>query len=313
MNILITGAAGFIGSHMAELLQSKGYSVTGLDNFSEYYNVDLKKRNAKALEIKGIEVLRKDLCNKEDYKKLPTNFDFIIHFAAQPGISAQIEFEDYLQNNFIATQNLLQFALKNKDLKHFFNISTSSIYGLDATFPETTAPEPASHYGVTKLAAEQLVLAESRASKLPASSLRLYSVYGPRERPEKLYTKLISCAFNNESFSLFKGSEHHLRSFTYVGDIVKGILTAVNKYKELNGEIINLGTEENHTTREGIEIVEELLGVKIALTVVPKRAGDQLRTAAKIEKAKEILGYQASTTLKQGLEQQIEWYRKEFL
>ena len=313
MNILITGAAGFIGSHMAELLQKEGYNVTGLDNLSEYYNVELKKRNAKALELKGIEVLRKDLCNKEDYKNLPTNFDFIIHFAAQPGISAQIEFEDYLQNNFIATQNLLQFASQNKELKHFFNISTSSIYGLDATFPETTAPAPASHYGVTKLAAEQLVLAESRAGRLPASSLRLYSVYGPRERPEKLYTKLISCAFNKVPFSLFEGSEHHLRSFTYVGDIVKGILTAVEKYKELNGEIINLGSEENHTTREGIDIVEELLGVKIALTVVPKRAGDQLKTAAKIEKAKELLGYQASTTLKQGLEQQIAWYRKEFL
>lgn len=313
MNILITGAAGFIGSHMAELLNSKGYNVTGLDNFSTYYDVDLKYRNARDLELKGIEVLRKDLCNIEDYTSLPTNFDFIIHFAAQPGISAQIEFEDYLQNNFIATQNLLQFALENKSLKHFFNISTSSIYGLDATFPETTAPAPASHYGVTKLAAEQLVLAESRSGRLSASSLRLYSVYGPRERPEKLYTKLISCAFNNEAFSLFEGSEHHLRSFTYVGDIVKGILAAVEKHKELNGEIINLGTEENHTTREGIAIVEELLGVKIALKVVPKRAGDQLRTAAKIEKAKKILGYQASTTLKQGLEQQIEWYRKEFL
>ena len=298
---------------MAELLQGKDYSVTGLDNFSSYYKVDLKKRNAKALKIKGIEVLRKDLCNKEDYKELPTNFDFIIHFAAQPGISSHIEFEDYLQNNFIATQNLLKFASRNKGLKHFFNISTSSIYGLDATFPETTAPAPASHYGVTKLAAEQLVLAESRSGRLSASSLRLYSVYGPRERPEKLYTKLISCAFNNEPFTLFEGSEHHLRSFTYVGDIVKGILTAVEKYKELNGEIINLGSEENHTTREGIDIVEELLGLKIALTVVPKRAGDQLRTAAKIEKAKKLLGYQASTTLKQGLEQQIAWYRKEFL
>src|SRR5690606_7064608 len=116
-----------------------------------------------------------------------------------------------------------------------------------------------------------------------------------RERPEKLYTKLISCAFNKEPFTLFEGSEQHLRSFTYVGDIVKGILAAVEKHKELNGEIINLGTEENHTTREGIAIVEELLGVKIALKVVPKRAGDQLRTAAKIEKAKEIL------------EQQREW------
>ncbi len=313
MNILITGAAGFIGSHMAELLAASGYNVTGIDNFSPYYDVDLKKRNAAALDLKGIKILKKDLAENESYNDLPEDFDFIIHFAAQPGISAQIEFEDYLRNNVVATQKLLVFARKNKNLKHFFNISTSSIYGLDATFPETTAPAPASNYGVSKLAAEQLVMAESRSGNLNASSLRLYSVYGPRERPEKLYTKLIKCAFNKEAFTLFEGSEQHLRSFTYVGDIVKGILAAVERHSSLNGEIINLGSEESYSTRDGIETVEKQLGVKIDIQVVPKRAGDQLQTAAKIDKAKELLGYTAPTTLAQGLKEQISWYKTEFL
>lgn len=313
MKILVTGAAGFIGSHMSERLQNEGHQVIGIDNFSKYYDVSLKKRNAEALSGKGIKILEMDLREMQMVEKLPSDFDLIIHFAAQPGISSSSTFEEYLTNNIIATQNLLIFANRNKNLKHFFNIATSSIYGIEATFPETEVPKPASWYGVTKLAAEQLVLAESRANRLKASSLRLYSVYGPRERPEKLYTKLIACAFKNEVFTLFKGSEKHLRSFTFVGDIVDGIFKAVQKHEELNGEIINLGTEEEHTTQQGIAYVEELLGIKIKMKITPERPGDQLRTLANIDKARKMLGYNPSTSLKEGLELQIEWYKAEFL
>jgi nucleoside-diphosphate-sugar epimerase len=159
MKVLITGAAGFIGSHAAERLQKEGYTVTGLDNFSDYYDVSLKELNAEALRKKGIEVIKMDLRKPEGFDSLSSNFDFIIHFAAQPGISSESTFEEYFSNNVIATQNLLEFAQKSKNLKHFFNISTSSVYGLEATFPETVAPKPASWYGVSKLAAEQLALA----------------------------------------------------------------------------------------------------------------------------------------------------------
>ena len=313
MKVLVTGAAGFIGSHMAERLQKEGHQVTGVDNFSDYYDVSLKKRNAEVLAGKGIQILKTDLREMSGYENLPLDLDLIIHFAAQPGISSSSTFEEYLTNNIIATENLLIFAKRNKNLKHFFNIGTSSIYGLEATFPETEVPKPASWYGVTKLAAEQLVLAESRANRLKASSLRLYSVYGPRERPEKLYTKLIACAFKNEVFTLFEGSEKHLRSFTFVGDIVDGIFRAVQKHGELNGEIINLGTEEEHTTQQGIAYVEELLGLKIGMEIIPERPGDQLRTLANIDKAKKLLGYNPSTTLKEGLKLQIDWYKTEFL
>lgn len=313
MKILITGAAGFIGSHTAEYLQREGHEVTGLDNFNEYYDVSLKKLNAKSLAQQRIEIIEGDLREEEIYKGLPDDFDFIIHFAAQPGISASSTFEEYLTNNVIATQNLLNYAGKNKGLKHFFNIATSSIYGLEATHPETFTPRPASHYGVTKLAAEQLVLAQVRMKKLNASSLRLYSVYGPRERPEKLYTKLIACAFNNEAFPLFEGSGKHLRSFTYVGDIVRGISQAVSLHHVINGEIINLGTEEEHTTQEGIDFVQELLGKEIDFDIKPKRAGDQWHTRANIDKAKKLLDYNPTTTLKEGLQLQINWYKENFL
>lgn len=313
MKVLVTGAAGFIGSHTAELLKKEGYKVLGVDNFSTYYDVGLKQLNASSLKKSGISLKKMDLRYVEEYNELPKDFDFIIHFAAQPGISAVSTYQEYLQNNIEATYQLLEFAHQNKKLKHFFYISTSSVYGLEATLSENAVPKPASYYGVTKLAAEQLVLAETRSKHLNASSLRLYSVYGPRERPEKLYTKLIDCAFHNKEFPLFTGSEKHLRSFTFIGDILKGISAALNKHHELNGEIINLGTEAEYTTQEGIDLVEKLLGKNIEVALQPRRKGDQWHTKANIDKAKKLLNYQPTTTLEEGLKLQINWYKENFL
>lgn len=313
MKILVTGAAGYIASHVCERLHILGHEVIGLDNFSDYYDVSLKEMNANALKIKGIKIHKIDLRFPEQMQQLPTDFDYIFHFAAQPGISATSSFEDYLSNNVIGTKNVLDFALKNLNLKLFVNIATSSIYGIHATFDETVAPTPASHYGVTKLAAEQLVLASSRAGKIKACSLRLYSVYGPRERPEKLYTKLIANAFHNIPFPLFKGSEHHLRSFTYVQDIVDGVVSVIGKEDIVNNEIINLGTEVENTTQQGIAIVEQILNKKIAIKTVDARAGDQMRTKAVIDKARKLLNYNPQTSLTEGLKEQVKWYQDNFL
>jgi UDP-glucuronate 4-epimerase len=312
MKILVTGAAGYIASHAAERLQSLGHEVVGLDNFSDYYDVSLKQLNANALRAKGIVIEKIDLRFAEQLQTLPTDFDYIFHFAAQPGISATSSFEDYLSNNVIGTKNLLDFALKNQNLALFVNIATSSIYGIHATFDETVAPSPASFYGVTKLAAEQLVLASSRLGQLKACSLRLYSVYGPRERPEKLYTKLIANAFHDIPFPLFKGSENHLRSFTYVQDIIDGVVSVIGKVDLVNGEIINLGTEEENTTQQGIEIVEQILNKKIDIQIVEARVGDQLRTKAVIDKARRLLGYNPKTSLYEGLKAQVQWYQNNF-
>jgi UDP-glucuronate 4-epimerase len=312
MKVLVTGAAGYIGSHAAERLQSLGHEVVGLDNFSDYYDVSLKQLNTAALRAKGIVIEKIDLRFTEQLKALPTDFDYIFHFAAQPGISATSSFEDYLSNNVIGSKNLLDFALRNQNLALFVNIATSSIYGIHATFDETVAPLPASFYGVTKLAAEQLVLASSRLGQLKACSLRLYSVYGPRERPEKLYTKLIANAFNNIPFPLYKGSENHLRSFTYVQDIIDGVVSVIGKVDLVNGEIINLGTEEENTTHHGIEIVEQILNKKISIEVVNARVGDQLRTKAVIDKARRLLDYNPKTSLYEGLKAQVQWYQDSF-
>ena len=313
MKILVTGAVGFIGSHTCERLHDLGHEVIGLDNFNNYYSLALKTLNEKALLQKGITVITTDLRNQDLAEVLPKDINYIFHFAAQPGISASSTFEDYFTNNIIATKNLTDYALHCPNLELFVNIGTSSIYGLEATFPETEVPKPASYYGVTKLTAEQLVLQKSREQLFKSCSLRLYSVIGPRERPEKMYTKLIACAFNGDAFPLYQGSATHLRSFTYVGDIVDGIVSVIGKETKVDGEIINLGTEVEHTTQDGIEAVEQVIGQSIKIDHVKARVGDQLRTKANIDKAKQLLDYNPQTTLLEGVKAQVEWYKANFV
>jgi nucleoside-diphosphate-sugar epimerase len=312
MKILVTGIAGFIGSHTAERLLSLGHEVVGVDNFCDYYSLALKQMNAKAVEDKGAEIITLDLREPKAYDALPKDFDYIFHFAAQPGISQTSSFEDYFTNNVLATKLLIDFALDCTNLKLFVNIGTSSIYGLEATYPEDIAPKPASHYGVTKLAAEQFVLQKSREKQMKACSLRLYSVIGPRERPEKMYTKLIDLGLKGEPFPLFEGSDKHLRSFTYVGDIVDGIVSVIGAEDKVDGEIFNLGTEVEHTTQEGIDAVAEVIGKEIKIEIKPKRAGDQLRTKANIDKARRLLNYNPQTTLLDSVRAQVEWYKANF-
>lgn len=311
MKVLITGAAGFIGSHTAERFASLGHEVRAIDNFSDYYPLELKQLNAAALNQRGVEVTKVDL-REDKLEAIVADCDMIVHFAAQPGISASSSFEDYLTNNVIGTQRMLT-AIEPLERKPFFiNIATSSIYGLHATMTEDQAPLPASWYGVTKLAAEQLVLAYTRRGLLNGCSLRLYSVYGPRERPDKLYTRLIAAGLKDEQFPLYEGSEKHLRSFTYVGDIVDGIVSIIGREDVCNGQIFNLGTEEENTTATGIAVVEELLSKQIQKEIQPPRPGDQARTCANIDKARRLLDYNPTTTLHQGLQHQIDWYRENF-
>lgn len=313
MNILVTGAAGFIGSHVAELLALNGHTITGADNLTDYYSKTLKLANVKALKNKHIDFIEIDLRDANAYKQLTGNFDYIFHFAAQPGLSATATFNDYLSNNIQATYELTRFAKTCNQLRLFVNISTSSVYGLNASKDETAVPEPASYYGVTKLAAEQLVLSESRNKKFNACSLRLYSVYGPRERPDKLYTKLIQSALLDEPFTLIEGSLQHKRSFTYVGDIADGVLKVIGREDAVNNEIFNIGTNVQHTTEEGIQAVEKLTGKKISFKMLPPRAGDQLSTKAVIDKAASVLQYQPKTSLTEGIQQQLNWFKENIL
>ncbi|MFQ6042066.1 MAG: NAD-dependent epimerase/dehydratase family protein [Candidatus Poribacteria bacterium] len=308
-NILVTGAAGFIGSHLSERLASLGYSVRGIDCQTDYYANALKELNVNALKNKGVTFLPLDLA-EDDLSSSVRDVNVIYHLAAQPGISSTTKFQTYVRNNITATYRLLEAVKQSPSFRGFINISTSSVYGADATGSETSEPKPTSYYGVTKLAAEQLVLSYTRDQDFPACSLRLFSVYGPRERPEKLYPKLIRCILEDREFPLFDNSEHHLRSFTYVGDIVDGLIAALHNFDRCIGEIFNIGTDAAITTGEGIRIVEEIIGKPAKIVRKPKRAGDQLKTHANIEKARRILGYNPTTTPRVGLKHEVNWYKQ---
>ncbi|HET8581151.1 MAG TPA: NAD-dependent epimerase/dehydratase family protein [Candidatus Paceibacterota bacterium] len=306
MKVLVTGAAGAIGSTLAERLVREGHEVTALDCFTEYYDVAQKEANADALATAGVTVARIDLA-EDDLAPHMRGVEAIFHCAAQPGISASVPFDTYERNNIRATERLLEAARSSDALGHFINIATSSIYGKEANGPETSEPKPASHYGVTKLAAEQLAMALHRDIGFPATSLRLFSVYGERERPDKLYHKLIRAILAGELFPLYEGSREHVRSYTYVGDIVDGFLAVLARRDAVLGEVINIGTDVTHTTGEGIDLVQELMGKEARFDMQPPRPGDQKETAADISKARRLLGYDPRTGLREGLAHEIAW------
>ncbi len=311
MKILVTGAAGFIGSHMCEALVEQGHGVIGVDAVLDYYSLFQKKLNIEDIETKGIRFEKRDLI-ADSIEDLIADVDVIFHFAAQPGIASHVSFDDYSRNNFLATYKLLEEAKKISSLKLFVNIATSSVYGSYAVGDETVLPRPISHYGVTKLAAEELAFSYFRSFGIPVTSFRPFSVYGERERPEKLYPKLINSIINDKEMTLFEGSELHVRSYTYVGDIIKGLLAAIQNPDVCIGEVFNIGTNKTATTGEGIRIVEEILGKKAKIKTVPKRAGDQMETNADIRKISRMLGYNTQTSLREGLEKEVNWMQIAF-
>lgn len=308
MKILVTGAAGFIGSHLCERLVNLGHRVVGVDCFTDYYSRELKEMNAADVRACGAELRELDLA-QDDLAVALDGVEAVYHAAAQPGISDVTPFEAYLRNNLLATRRLAEAALRSAALRLFVNVSTSSVYGKHAIDSEEAPPKPTSYYGVTKLAAEQLVLAYQRDRGFPACSLRLFSVYGPRERPEKLYPKLIGSILRGEEFPLYAGSREHSRSFTYIDDIVAGFVAALDRTELCVGEIFNIGSDIEITTGRGIDIIENLLGRKARVVVKPKRGGDQLRTCADIGKARRVLGYSPQTRPEDGLAREAEWYR----
>ena len=308
MKILVTGAAGFVGSHLTERLLAEGHTVYGIDSLDPYYSPALKDLNARTLRAKGAEMITADLAS-DDLSAILPHVDYIFHLAAQPGNSARTPLHRYIRNNVEATGHLLAYAERLNGFRGFVNISTSSVYGLIATCDETAAPTPVSNYGVTKLAAEQLVLARYRERKFPACSLRLFSVYGERERPDKLFPRLLTALAEDLEFPLFDGSLQHTRSFTYVGDAVEGMLLVLSDWNKANGEIFNIGGGMKISTGQAISIVEELYGKTAKKKILPPRSGDQLETAANVSKASKLLGFQPRTLPERGLANMVAWFR----
>ncbi len=306
MRIVVTGAAGFIGSHLTEGLLQAGHQVIGIDNFSDYYAPLIKQNTAQQLRKAGAEIYQRDLAT-DALNRLLSGVDVVYHCAAQPGISQQTSWSTYVRNNLSATENLLQSLVSSASPQLFVNIATSSIYGATAIAAEDVAPEPISDYGVTKLAAEQLVMSYERQQKIPATSFRLFSVYGARERPDKLYPRLIYSLLDGVPFPLYASSLSHKRSFTFVGDIVRALVKALDQPACI-GEIINLGTPDSISTRQAIEVVEQIIGQQARYEKQAARPGDQRETVALIHKAEKILGYHPDTPFAEGIRAEIAWF-----
>ena len=306
--ILVTGAAGFIGSHLCEALLADGHLVLGLDAFIPYYPRALKERNLAGLHaLPGFTFAEADL-RTGHLETLLEGVDAVVHLAAMAGlVRSWQEFEGYMTCNVLATQRLLAAAATTGS-PHFVHASTSSVYGRFATGNEDADTEPISPYGITKLAAEKLVLAYAQQFGLRATVLRLFSVYGPRQRPDMGYNIFIRRLLAGETITV-DGDGTDSRSNTYVLDCVDGIRRALAQPEVSVGQIFNIGGGEEVNVNQVLEMLEELTGVQAQIVYGPPRPGDQRRTVADTGKARTLLSYDPQTTVHEGLRAQVAWQR----
>ena len=305
---LVTGAAGFIGSHLCEQLLARGYRVIGVDTFIPYYPRILKENNLTPFrESPGFTFHEVDLRYGE-LAPLLKNVEVVFHLAAMAGlIRSWSDFNLYMTCNMQVTQRLLEAARLN-EIKHFIHGSTSSVYGRFATGDEESPLEPFSPYGVTKLGAEHLCRAYAENFDLPVTILRFFSVYGPRQRPDMAYHIFIRSLLHDEPITIY-GDGEQSRSNTFITDCIQGVLLTFEKPEQSIGNIFNLGGGEVVTINRVLAILAELTGKSPLVTFAQTRPGDQRHTAADTNKAQRILGYTPTTSVITGLQAQVEWQR----
>jgi nucleoside-diphosphate-sugar epimerase len=295
MRYVVTGAAGFIGSHLTEALLADGHDVVAVDCFTDYYDPELKEANAA-----GFDVSRLDLA--EDELALD-GFDGVFHLAGQPGVrSFGTVFDDYVRRNLIASQRVFESAARAGARVVF--ASSSSVYGDAERYPtsEDTPPVPISPYGITKLGCEHLAYAYANSFGLDTVVLRYFTVYGPRQRPDMALARIVDSLARGATFELY-GDGLQSRSFTYVGDVVAATCAAMNGPSGL----YNVGGGEEATMRDAIAGLERVSGRTLDVVDKPAAAGDVRRTAADTKRIEHELGWRATTPLEDGLRAQWEW------
>ena len=314
MKILLTGCAGFIGSHTLDRLLADGHHVIGVDNFDPFYDRSLKTANIQAhADHPDFELLEADLADSETYQKL--NFlvgndpiDAIIHLAAKAGVRPSIEDPvGYQRANVIATQNLLEFA-KDNEIKQFVFASSSSVYGVNPNVPwreDDHVLQPISPYASTKVSCELMGHVYSKLYGIRFLGLRFFTVYGPRQRPDLAINKFVRLIEEGEAIPVF-GDGSTRRDYTFIDDIIKGIIGSLH-YQESNYELINLGNDQTVTLSQMIETIEEVVGKKAIIDRQPEQPGDVPQTWADVSKAKKLLGYEPTTSFKDGVEQFNKW------
>jgi nucleoside-diphosphate-sugar epimerase len=292
---LVTGAAGFIGSHLTESLRTEGHDVVGLDCFTDYYDLALKEENAGGLDVQRVDLAEDPL----DFAGL----DAVFHLAGQPGARSFGDvFPLYLRRNVLATQRVFEAAVAAGVTVVW--ASSSSVYGDAERYPtpEDVSPRPNNPYGITKLACEQLHDTYARVFGLRAVALRYFTVYGPRQRPDMAFARIVAALRDGRPFELY-GDGSQSRSFTYVADVVHATALAL----EAAPGIYNVGGGEEATMREALSVLETVAGRTLQLTSAPSQTGDMQRTMADTGKIEQELGWRAATPLRDGLSKHWQW------
>jgi len=320
MRILVTGCAGFIGSHLVDKLLEQGYKVVGMDCFTDYYHREIKEKNIenalKNLSLKKkalpkkyhknakFELIEEDIMNMDNFPEV----DYVFHLAAQAGVRASWgkSFEIYTRNNIEATQKLLEFY-KDRKIKKFVYASSSSVYG-DAELPmrENSLLKPVSPYGVTKLAGENLCYLYWKNYGVPTVSLRYFTVYGPRQRPDMAIHKFVRAILNEEEITVY-GDGTQTRDFTFVDDAKEANILAANR--EIEGEVFNVGGGSRISVTDLIKLLEETTGKKARINYIEKQKGDVRDTLADTSKISDELNWKPEVKIEEGLKRFVEWYK----
>lgn len=303
---LVTGCAGFLGSHLCEELLSRGYEVIGIDSFSDYYPRAMKESNVATLrEAPAFQMVEADLAETSVEPLLP-GVDVVFHLAAQPGVQPSFGrgFGAYLRDNVQATQRLLEAAVRH-DLAAFVYASSSSVYGDQEVYParEDAPVRPVSPYGSTKVITEQLASAFWRSHGVPVVGLRYFTVYGPRQRPDMAFSRFIARALSSRPVPV-SGDGHQVREFTYVADVVRATVAAAERGER--GSVYNVGGGKPFALLDVIELLKAVLDRPVEVEHRGAVPGDPRRTEADVRRAVRDLGYRPTTPLAQGLAAQVE-------
>ena len=313
---LLTGFAGFIGSHLTENLLSEGYQVIGIDDFNDYYDPKIKERN-----IFNFKDNKSFLFNKGDIRD--KNFvegifkshkpELVVHLAARAGVRSSLKFPLlYEEVNVLGTLNLLEAARNNRCKKFIFG-SSSSVYGecKNIPFKETELDlKPISPYGVSKLTGEKYCHTYNHLYKLPVMCLRFFTVYGPRQRPDLAIHKFTKLIDEGKPIPVF-GDGQYKRDFTYITEIIDGVMSSIN-YSKTSFEIFNLGESHITSVVDLVKLLENTLGKKAVIDWQEAQPGDVPLTYADVSKAEKLLGYKPRTAPEEGIKKFVEWYRNTF-
>ncbi len=305
MKIVVTGAAGFIGSTLAEALVTDGHEVVGLDAFIPYYPREIKEGNLDGLRTRpSFRFAEVDL-RTADLDPWLDGADAVIHEAAMAGLMRSwSDLELYTSCNILATNRLIE-ACQRAAVGRFVLASTSSVYGREAVGAEDQPLEPSSPYGITKLACEKLVLAHVASSGFPGTIIRYFSIYGPRQRPDMAYHLFIEAMLDGRPITVF-GDGQQTRSNTYVDDAARGTMLALERGKP--GGIYNIGGGRTISLNDAIALIGSHVGVEPMIAREPARPGDQRHTSADIGRARVELGYVPTVEPAEGLRRQVDWH-----